>query len=347
MNEIFLGNSIADWVGALGWAFGVTVAFVLLRRAVSRRLADLAARTDTVADDVFVEAIRSVRKTYVLIIAFGLALSWLNLPDFAHGAARGAVLLFTVLQALRSANRLAEFGIQHYGARRDSLDRTTLRALSYAVRFFVFTAIILIGLEFAGFEAKTLLTGLGVGGIAIALAVQNILGDLFAALSIVLDKPFVVGDSIAVDAFEGDVVHIGLKSTRVRSINGEEVVFSNADLLRSRLRNLSRRDSRRYGITLTLDPSVTADQVARVPFIVADAVKADGRSTLQRSHLKALTMSGAEVESSILIAGADWNSALDIRHSVLLAIMRGLEREKIRLAQPGFVTAPSSSSGNL
>jgi small-conductance mechanosensitive channel len=254
------------------------------------------------------------------------------------------VVVVAVLQALRTANVLAEFGIRHYGQRRDSLDRTTLRALSYAIRFFVFTAIILIGLESAGFEVKTLLTGLGVGGIAIALAVQNILGDLFAALSIVLDKPFVVGDSIAVDTFEGDVVHIGLKSTRVRSINGEEVVFANADLLRSRLRNLTRRDTRRYGILLQLNSTATAEQVARVPGIVADAVKADGRATLQRSHLRALTPAGPEVESSILIPTGDWNAALDIRHSVLLAIMRGLERENIAVAQSAVVT--SQAPGN-
>jgi small-conductance mechanosensitive channel len=336
----FVGNTLADWTWALGWAFGATIVIMLIRQVVSARLAKLAERTETVVDDFIVEGIRSIRKTYVLVIAIGLALTWLHFPNAAHRAIKGVVAFVVVLQGLRSANVLAEFWIRHYGSRKDSLDRTTLRALSYALRFFVFTAIILIGIEWAGFESKNLLTGLGVGGIAIALAVQNILGDLFAALSIVLDKPFVVGDTIAVDNFEGDVAHIGLKSTRVRSINGEEVIFSNADLLRSRLRNLTRRENRRYGIVLQLEPGTPADKVARVPAIVAEAVKADGRGTFQRAHLRAVTATGAEVESSILVPGTDYMVALDIRQSVLLGVMRGLERENIQLAR----TAGSSSS---
>jgi small-conductance mechanosensitive channel len=322
MYSRFLGNTIADWAWALGWALGAMVVIEVIRRLISAHLAKLAGRTDTIVDDFLVEAVRSVRKIYVLIIV---------------------TIFVAVLQGLRSANMLAEFGIKHYAHKREALDRTTLRALSYAIRFFIFTAIILVGLESAGFEVKTLVTGLGIGGIAIALALQNILSDLFAALSIVLDKPFVVGDTIAVDNFEGDVVHTGLKSTRIRSINGEEVVFSNADLLRSRLRNLTRRENRRYGIVLQLSPGCPADKIARVPVIVAEAVKSDGRATLQRAHLRAVTATGAEVEASLLIDGTDWASALDIRQSVLLGVLRGLEREGIALAQSNAAVAPISS----
>jgi small-conductance mechanosensitive channel len=343
----FLGNTVADWLKVLGWAFGSMVVVEVLRKVVSARLARLAARTDTIADDAIVEAIRSIRKTYVLVISFGLALLALNLHyGMARNAVKYLVIFVAVLQALRSANMLAEFGIRHYAARRDSLDRTTLRALSYGIRFFAFIAIILVALEAGGFEAKTLITGLGVGGIAIALAVQNVLGDLFAALSIVLDKPFIVGDTIAVDSFEGDVAHIGLKSTRVRSINGEEVVFANTDLLKSRLRNLTRRENRRYGIVLQLAPGSPADKIARVPAIVAEAVKADGRATLQRSHLRALHATGPEVESSLLVPGTDWGSALDIRQAVLLGVLRGLEREGITLAHANAVM-PATTGANV
>lgn len=338
-----LGNRLVDWVIALGAAVGATVLIVLGRRLVSRRLAALAQRTDTAADDALVEAVRSIRKTYVLLITVGIALMWLDLPDLAHSVIKRVLVLVAVLQGIRSGNAIVEFWVTHYAARRDGLDRTTLRALSYAGRVVLWITIILIGLEAAGLEAKTLLTGLGVGGIAIALAVQNVLGDLFAALSIVLDKPFVVGDSIAVDTFEGDVVHIGLKSTRVRSVNGEEVVFANADLLRSRLRNLTRREGRRYVISLVLAPGTTVAQLARVPAIVAESVTADGRATLQRSHLTSLHIQGPEVESAILVPGPDWVAAYDIRQAVLLGVLSGLEREGIALARPAYITSGVAS----
>jgi small-conductance mechanosensitive channel len=343
MQAIFLGNSVAQWATAFGWAFGVTAAVVLIRRVVSARLAALAARTDTVADDAVVEAVRSVRKTYVLLIAIGVASSWLQLPGAAHTLVRRVIIVVAVLQAIRSGNAIVDFFAGHYSRRKEGLDRTTLRALSYAGRVVLWVTVIVVALEAGGFEVKTLLTGLGVGGIAIALALQNILGDLFAALSIVLDKPFVVGDAIAVDHFEGEVAHIGLKSTRVRSVNGEEVVFANADLLKSRLRNLTRRDGRRYVITLVLAPGTPAERVARVPGLVAQAVKADGRATLQRSHLVSSGLNGPEIESALLISGIDYVAAHDIRQAVLLGVLQRLEGEGISLARSALV-APDGAT---
>ena len=124
-------------------------------------------------------------------------------------------------------------------------------------------------------------------------------------------------------------------------MNGEEVVFANTDLLKSRLRNLTRRQGRRYLLTLLVAPGTPADKVSRVPALVAESVKADGRATLQRSHLVAAGLNGAEVETSILIPGMDYIEAFDIRQKVLLGIMKGLEREGITLTQSAAVVRAS------
>ena len=346
LDAVFLGNPLSDWAIAMGWGVSATGAMVLARRVAARRLARLAALTKTVADDALVEAVRSVRKSYAMLIVFGIALSWLQFPTAVHKTIQTIVIIIAVLQGIRSGNAIVDFWVSSYAARHDAFDPTTLRALGTAGRGVLWVTVVLVGLEASGFEVKTLLAGLGVGGIAIALAMQNILGDLFAALSIVLDKPFVVGDAIAVDQFEGDVVHIGLKSTRVRSVNGEEVVFSNADLLKSRLRNLTRRDARRYVITLLLAPGTTAVQAARVPVLVAEAVAGEGGCTLQRSHVRAIGATGIEVESAVLIAGTDLFLALDTRQRVLLGILERLEREQITLARYAFVL-PGETAGRL
>lgn len=341
LDAYILGNSVIDWVTAVTWALAVTGAIIFVRSLARRRLAAIAAGTETIAADLFVEVVKSVRKRYVLLISLGVALSWLHLPSAAHTTIRRILVVVAALQGIRSGSAIVDFLANHYATRKEGLDRTTLRALSYLGRIVLWVTVILVGLEASGFEVKTLLTGLGVGGIAIALAVQNILGDLFAALSIVLDKPFVVGDAIAVDTFEGEVMHIGLKSTRVRSVNGEEVVFANTDLLKSRLRNLTRRHGRRYLITLLIAPGTPAEKIGRVPALVAESVKADGRATVQRSHLVATGLNGAEVESSVLIPGMDYLEAHDIRQAVLLGILKGLEREGITLARSAMVAKAS------
>jgi small-conductance mechanosensitive channel len=344
MHTVRLGNSIAEWTAALGWAVVATAGIVVVRNILAHRLAAVAARTTTLADDALVEAIRSIRKSYALLITVGIALLSLSMSLPLHMAVRTGVIFVAVLQSTRTGNALVDFWVSTYAARRDTLDRTSLRAIGFVARGVLWVTILLIAIEATGFQVKTLLTGLGVGGIAVALAVQNILGDLFAAGSIVVDKPFVVGEWIAVDQFEGEVVHIGLKSTRVQSINGEEVVFANTDLLKSRVRNLTRRHGRRYVITLTLAPDTPAAQVARVPALVAEAVAADGRATLQRSHVVGIGLNGAEVETSIMVPGVDYMRALDTRQAVLLGILQRLEREGIVHARPVLVT-PTASPG--
>ena len=183
-----------------------------------------------------------------------------------------------------------------------------------------------------------ILTGLGIGGIAIALALQNIFADLFAALSIVLDKPFVVGDTIAVDDFEGAVEHIGLKSTRVTSINGEQVVFANTDLLKSRVRNLSRRQGQRLLFTVSIDPATGSERLAQVPRIMADVVGAEPRAALSRCHLVGAGVRGFDVETAIQLPPPQYGHALDVRQAILLEFYARLEREGISLARPpGYV----------
>ena len=345
LNEHWFGNSLINWIVAGGSAFLVTVAITLLRSLVVRRLARPAERTETVADDIGVELVRSIRKTYVAIIALSVAGLWLDFPAEAHGVLKRIGIVFAVLQGARSGNRLIAFWLERYSTRRGGVDRTTLAALSIGAKAIVWFLLLLVGLENLGVNIGTLVAGLGVGGIAIALAVQNILGDLFAALSIVLDKPFIVGDTIAVDQIEGTVAHVGLKTTRVRSLNGEEVIISNADLLRSRIRNLTRREGRRMVFVTTLAPGTPAAKLALVPQLVADAVAQEPRAALQRSHLVGTGALGFDVETAILVPHPDYAFAFDVRQAILLTIYASLEQRGIELARPAAAAQAPVSAG--
>ena len=329
----FYGNSLRDWtVAAASAAFKIAL-IIGLRTIAIRRLGAVAARTATLFDDALVEVARSVSTLFVVAIVVCSAGLWLDFSGRVERLLLITATLFGVLQAARSGTRLVTWWLGHYSTSHGELDRTTLSALGIAVKFVVWVALLLIGAENLGVHITGILAALGVGGVAIALALQNILGDLFAALSIVLDKPFIVGESIALDTFEGRVEQVNLKSTRVRSVNGELVVFANADLLRSRVRNLSRRDSLRLVFTVAIDPATKSAQLARVPAIMAEVVGAETRAALGYSNLMGTGPRGFDVETAILIP-RPYSNALDVRQAILLEFYSRLEREQIALARP-------------
>jgi small-conductance mechanosensitive channel len=189
-------------------------------------------------------AIKILRGSYFLALALIAAYvpRLLGLPEAAQNKADVATTLALFMQGVVWTNII----ISHYVQRNveahatEGSSITTFKALGAVARLIVWIILALVALSNLNIEIRPLLTGLGIGGLAIALAVQNILGDLFAAVSIVLDKPFVVGDSISVENYRGKVEHIGLKTTRVRSESGELIIFSNGELLKSKIRNYSR-----------------------------------------------------------------------------------------------------------
>lgn len=339
MYESYFGNSLHDWIVAAGSALFVIAAVLVSRRLVVQRLAALAARTETLVDDAAVELVRSVSGPFVVVIVVSLAGLWLDFSSGVHRLLLIAATTVAVLQGARSSSVLVSWWLAHYSRSHGDLDRTTLSALGIAAKIFVWIALALIGAENLGIHVTGILAALGVGGIAVALALQNILGDLFAALSIVLDKPFIVGETIAVDVFEGTVEHIGLKSTRVTSVNGELVVFANADLLKGRVRNLSRRQGLRMVFTVTVDAATLANRLARVPAIIVDVVGDEKRAMLRYCNLIGSGPRGFDVETAIMIPSR-YGEAQEVRQAILLECYARLEREGISLARPpGYVPA--------
>jgi small-conductance mechanosensitive channel len=177
--------------------------------------------------------------------------------------------------------------------------------------------------------------GLGVGGIAVALAAQNILGDLFASLSIVLDRPFVLGDFLIVDDLMGSVEEIGLKTTRVRSLSGEQLVFSNTDLLNSRIRNYGRMFERRVVFQLGVTYQTPREQLQAIPGMVRDAVEAHGdRVRFDRAHFAKYGDFALSFEIVYYVLGPDYNEYMDIQQAINLDIHQRFEDAGIAFAYP-------------
>jgi small-conductance mechanosensitive channel len=336
LDRMLLGNTIRAWLVA-----GVTLAVVLaglvvLRRLLTQRFAAIASRTANTVDDLVLELARRTRVYFLFAIAVVIAVRFVELPPRIAVLLDKVVALVVLLQTAWWATSVIAFYVsRHVEKRRDTSEAATLwaaRMLGYAASVAVWAIIVVALLDNLGFDVTTLVTGLGIGGIAIALAVQNILSDLFAALAIVLDKPFVVGDLIAVDTFSGTVEQIGLKTTRIRSLTGEQVIFANSELLKGRIRNFKRLYERRVAFTLDVAGDLPAETVAHIPSVLREIVEAHRPVRFDRSHFSAHTGSALRFETVYYVLDPDYNRFMDLQQAVYLGVLERLRGEEIKVA---------------
>jgi small-conductance mechanosensitive channel len=330
-------NSVQRWLIASAAAIGAWIVLSLAVRVVRGRLSRMAAHTRTQWDDLVVHTLGRTRSLALLVVAMWLGASLLALPPRIETlVGRVAAVVILLQLGIWCSSGLA-FWLERYTARELDSDRgaaTTVSAIGFVARLVIWSVLLLVALDNAGVDVTALVAGLGVGGVAVALATQNILGDLFASLSIVLDKPFVLGDFIIVDSLMGTVEHVGLKTTRVRSLWGEQVVFSNSDLLDSRLRNFGRMQERRVVFTLGVTYQTPRDKLAKIPAIVREAIEEQPDTRFDRSHFSAYGDFALQFESVYYILSPDYNAYMDRNQAIYLRIHERFEQEGIEFAYP-------------
>ena len=211
---------------------------------------------------------------------------------------------------------------------------TAIGAMSFVGRALVWTVVALLVLDNLGIDVTALITGLGIGGVAVALALQNVLSDLFASLSIVLDKPFVVGDFVVVGDVMGTVEHVGLKTTRLRSLSGEQLVISNSDLLSSRIRNFQRMSERRAVFQLGVTYETSPDKLRAVPGIVRAAIEGQPGTRFDRSHFKSYGAFSLDFETVYYVHTADYNRYMDVQEGINLELLSQFNAHGIEFAYP-------------
>ena len=334
LNKHVFGASVLQWTTAALTFAGVFAALAAIRHLALRHLSRVAARSATKADDIAVEIIRRTRLYFLLLIAVYAATRVVPISADLTRALKAIAVVVVLLQVGRWGNALIQVAADHYSRQRAENDlgsRATIQAMGYAGRFALWLVLLITALQNFGINVTALITGLGIGGVAIALAVQNVLGDVFAALAIVLDKPFVVGDFIIVDTTMGTVEHVGVKTTRIRSLSGEQVIIANADLLRSRIRNYKRMEQRRAVFHLDLAFDTPPGKVAAVPAMVRTAVEAQPLTRFDRCHWMTTEPSGLRFETVYFVLDPDYNRYADIQHAINLELLGRIRSEGIDL----------------
>ena len=337
LSETFLNNSVQQWLIGLGVAVATFLLLLTARRVISRRIHTYAARTATDIDDLFADLLRRTRWYFILLAGMYAGSHVLTLSE---GAGRFLGLIFEIVLLLQVGvwGASAVVYIVRKLFRRRFADSQSGASAFSVVEFLgkvvLWSLVTLLALDNLGVDITALVTGLGIGGVAIALALQNILGDLFASLSILLDKPFEIGDAINVDGMIGTVEYIGLKTTRVRSLSGEQIIFSNADLLRSRIRNYKRMEERRVVFTFGVIYRTPSEKLERIGSMVKDIITAAEGARFDRAHFLSFAESALMFEVVYYVKSADYGIYMNIQQSINLSLHRKFEEEGIVFAYP-------------
>jgi small-conductance mechanosensitive channel len=320
-----LGAAPREWLVTLA-ATAIAVALIYgVRRLVLGRLTALAGHTRTGADDTLVELLRRSPFLFSIFVASRVLANGLSLTPRVERLILAAGMIALFVQLGLWANAAIRFTAERVVARRAHMAHApgdgTIRALAFGLRFLLWSVLLLVALDTFHVDVTALIAGLGIGGIAVALAVQHILGDLFAALAIALDKPFTVGDAIQVDDFIGTVQHVGIKTTRLRGLGGEEISFPNANLLQSRIRNYRRMAERRAVLITRVAHDTPGELVARIPGIIRELVQAQQQVRFDRSHVDRFDETGIVFETVYFVLTSDYNIHMDIKHAIALQLL--------------------------
>lgn len=337
LKRSFFGNPVYDWLIAFGIAVVVTVAAVILKRIVARYSMRAAKKTRTDLDDMFAGLIGKINFFFLLVFGLYAGSLWLSLSSHAHGIINHVLFAALVIQAALWGNSIIMYLIgkttrlQEY---EDASARTTLNVLGFISKLVLWSIVLLVILDNLGFNITTLIASLGVGGIAVALAAQSILGELFASLSIAMDKPFVIGDFIIVDTFLGTVEKIGMRTTHIRSLGGELIIFSNTDLLKSRVRNYKQMQERRILFGVGVIYGTPYEKVQQIPVWVREIIEADEMTRFDRAHFKEYGASSLNFEFVYYVLSPEYNEYMNVQQRINLAIYRKFEDEGVDFAFP-------------
>lgn len=336
IEAVYFENSLRDWLLAAA-VFGATFLIVPFVRG---RIRARQQRWQNLENPVLeLLALLAARTNRLVLLSFALyfAEKLLKLPAKVDRVFDVVIVFGIAVQCALWGITALRFAIERHYVRVRGDDpgaRASVGVLMFVGQLIIWAVFTLLALDNLGINITALVAGMGVGGIAIALAVQTILGDLFGSMSIALDKPFVVGDMLRIDDIEGTVEQVGIKSTRLRSVTGEQIILSNADVLKSRVRNLGRMAERRVALTIGILYETPPDLVDRVSGIVQQVVTAQPDTRFVSCTLARLGDSALEFDAIYFVAASPPPRHAETVDVINRSLLRALAAAQIGIAYP-------------
>ena len=335
LNYVLLDNTVIKWITAILFTCLVFALAKLIKYLLLRKWNRVALKTKNKVDDLVVNAIKQTKDLLVFLLGIYAGTRVLILSEEVKAIINKGFYIALALQIGFWLGGIINYFTELQQEGQEKQQRTAVNAFGLFGKILVWLIVALVTLQnVTGMELDALIASLGIGGIAVGLAVQNILKDLFASLSIFLDKPFLVGDYITVNDIGGNVENIGIKSTRVRTLLGEEVVFSNSDLLESRVHNYRKLERRREVLHIGVSAETSVNVLRDLPAIFAEVISAQVDSTFSRAHLSELGEYAFMYEVVYFIESPDYDVYMDAKEQIHLGILERLQEKGIELPYP-------------
>ena len=352
----FLNNQLSDYLLAATILVGSIILIKIVRRLAFRSLKKWAAKTENIYDDAIIRILESNLIPIAYIGSIYLAVSNLTLHPILARVIEVIVVIASTIFAIRLFTASIEYLIKIYWVtyHRDNANiEQSIDALVPAIRVVVWLIGIVFLLDNLGFDISAVIASLGIGGVAIALASQGVLQDLFSYFSILLDRPFELGDFIIVGDYLGTVEYVGIKTTRLKSISGEEIVVANTDLTGSRIRNFKRMRQRRIVFNLGVIYETSSEQLAKIPILIEEIINSTENVRCDRAHFSGYGEYSLDFEVVYFINSNDYNIYMDAQQKINLKIKSEFAKHNIEFAYPTQInyfnnspTAVNNSNGS-
>lgn len=331
----FYGNTVSEYIFAVLVFFALLLAFAFLNKVILNRLEKLAQRTKTDLDETFISIIRGLKPPFYGFLAFYFALWFIEIPEPAWKALTVVLVIWVVYQSMVAASVLVDYAVKRYTRKEENSGTISavklIGKISKGVLWVVAGLFVLSNL---GVNITSLVAGLGIGGVAVALALQNILSDLFSSFAIYFDKPFVPGDFIIVGDKMGVVEYIGIKTTRLRALQGEEIVISNQELTNAQIQNFKKMSERRVVINFGVTYETPDNKIKKINGIIEKIIEDTSNARFDRVHFKNFGDSALGFEVVYYVESGDYNEYMNVNQEIHFAILEKFRKEKISMAYP-------------
>lgn len=336
LSQNYFGNSVENYLIALAIILGSILIAKILKFILEKKLSDFVTKTPNKIDDLLVDVLLRPIVFILTIVGLYVALEYLAIPESFNKWIKGFFQIIIAIKITSSLSKILVLILDYYFEKHPHLQNNTnlLYISKKSIAFLLWLVVIILIITNLGYNVNSLIAGLGIGGIAIALAAQNILGDLFSSISIFVDKPFQIGDFIVVGTQKGTVKSIGMKTTRLTTLQGEELVLPNALLTAQEVQNFRKMKKRRIVFQFGVLYETPLKKLKEIPQLVKEIFEDKAKAELDRVHFSTLGDFSLNFEVVYFLTTGDYNEYMDMQQSINLDLMESFEKHKIQFAYP-------------